>query len=165
MDGQVCGAMRCTYWREHNGYAERRHRHIVETGLSLLSHAKMPLIFWSFAVTTATYLINRLPTATLKNDSPYFCLFQKLPNYDKLRSFSCLAYPWLRPYSKHKLEPRSKPCIVVSYSSSQSAYHLLDPLTNKIHTSRHVHFVEHIFPYSSLTHETPTPPPNPETWL
>lgn len=140
-----CGISHLTslpYTPEHNGYAERRHRHIVETALSLLSHANMQLKFWTFVVTTSTYLINRLPTNTLHNTSPYFKLFQKSPNYDKLRSFGCLAYPWLRPYTKHKLESRSKPCIFVSYSSSQSAYHLLDPITNKIYTSRHVYFVE-----------------------
>lgn len=27
---------------EHNGLVERHHRHIVETGLSLLTHAAMP---------------------------------------------------------------------------------------------------------------------------
>lgn len=35
---------------EHNGYAERRHRHIVETGLSLLSHAQLPLCPTSLGV-------------------------------------------------------------------------------------------------------------------
>lgn len=34
---------------EHNGQAERRHRHVVETGLTLLHHASMPLTFWSHA--------------------------------------------------------------------------------------------------------------------
>ncbi|KAL6505058.1 hypothetical protein OROGR_024875 [Orobanche gracilis] len=125
----------------------------------------MPLTYWTFAVTTATYLINRLPTATLQHDSPFHRLFQQSPNYDKLRNFGCLAYPWLRPYSKHKLEPRSKPCIFVGYSSSQSAYHLLDLITNKIHTSRHVHFVEHTFPYTSLTQSIPPPPTDPDTWI
>ncbi|KAI4345931.1 hypothetical protein L6164_013016 [Bauhinia variegata] len=43
---------------EHNGYSERRHRHIVETGLSLLTHSNMPLTLWPFAFTTAAYLIN-----------------------------------------------------------------------------------------------------------
>ena len=43
---------------EHNGYSERRHHHIVETGLSLLSHASMPLSHWSYAFSTAVYLIN-----------------------------------------------------------------------------------------------------------
>lgn len=78
---------------EHNGYVERRHMHIVETALSLLSHANMPLPFWTYAVSTATYLINRLPTINLQNGSPFFCIFHKTPNYNKLRSFGCLAYP------------------------------------------------------------------------
>ena len=30
---------------EHNGLSERHHRHIVEIGLSLLTHASMPLTF------------------------------------------------------------------------------------------------------------------------
>lgn len=30
---------------KHNGFAERRHKHIVETGLALLTHAKLPLFF------------------------------------------------------------------------------------------------------------------------
>ena len=44
------------------GSAERKHRHIVETGLVLLHHSALPLKFWSAAFQTATYLINRLPT-------------------------------------------------------------------------------------------------------
>lgn len=34
---------------EQNGIAERRHRHIVETKLSLLHHANLPLSFWTQA--------------------------------------------------------------------------------------------------------------------
>lgn len=30
---------------EHNGYSERRERHIIEKGLSILSHASIPLNF------------------------------------------------------------------------------------------------------------------------
>lgn len=107
---------------EHNGFAERRHKYIVETGLSLLSHAQLPLTFWSHAFSTASYLINRLPTPTLSNKSPYHCLFGSPPNYLKLRSFGCLCYPWLKPYTSHKLDPKSKPCIFIGYSK------------NKVHT-------------------------------
>ncbi|KAL6315549.1 hypothetical protein AAG906_000852 [Vitis piasezkii] len=56
---------------------------------------------------SAVYLINRLPTPTLNHLSPYFKLFGTFPNYSKLRSFGCLCYPWLRPYTSHKLESRS----------------------------------------------------------
>ena len=56
---------------EHNGLSERKHRHIVETGLSLLSAAYVPKVYWTYAFTTAVYLINRLPTSVLSDKSPY----------------------------------------------------------------------------------------------
>ncbi|GJW65072.1 retrovirus-related pol polyprotein from transposon RE1 [Tanacetum coccineum] len=92
---------------KHNGYVEHRHPHIVETGLSFLSHAQLPLEFWSLAFTTSTYLINRLITPTLSNKNTISLLIRFPPDYLKLRSFGCLCYPWLRPYSHHKLDTRS----------------------------------------------------------
>lgn len=134
---------------EHNGFSERRHHYIVETGLSLLSHTSMPLAYWPFAFSTAVYLINHLPTHNLQNVSPYFKLFGHLPNYNKLWSFSCLCYPWLRPYTSHKLESRSSPCVFVGYSPTQSTYFCLDLSNNHVYVSRHVRFVESIFPFTS----------------
>lgn len=88
---------------EHNGYAERRHKHIVETGLVLLSHASIPVTFWPFFFTTSACMISHLPTSTLHNLSHFQCLFQKEPNYLKPKCFGCLCYLCLRPYSPHKL--------------------------------------------------------------
>ena len=122
-------------------------------------------MFWPLAFTTATYLINRLPTPTLNNSSPYLRLFKKHPNYNKLRSFGCLCYPWLHPYSLHKLYQRSTPCIFVGYSPTQSAYYTLDPVTYKIYTSRHVSFVETIFPFQQLNSSTTNSPINYDNWI
>jgi hypothetical protein len=47
-----------THAHQQNGAAERRHRHIVEVGLSLLAHAAIPLKFWYEAFATASYLIS-----------------------------------------------------------------------------------------------------------
>ncbi|RVW88563.1 Retrovirus-related Pol polyprotein from transposon RE1 [Vitis vinifera] len=151
---------------EHNGYSERRHRHIVETGLTLLSHASLPNTFWPHAFATAVYLINRLPTTTLNLFSPFELIFHKSPNYFRLKVFGCLCYPWLRPYTTHKLTPRSKPCVFLGYSLSQSAYLCLDPSTSKLYVSHHVQFVESVFPYTSL--HTTLPRPNSttiSTWI
>jgi histone deacetylase 1/2 len=38
-------------------HAERKHRHIVEVGLSLLARASMPLKFWDEAFVTTVHLI------------------------------------------------------------------------------------------------------------
>ncbi|XP_019179186.1 PREDICTED: uncharacterized protein LOC109174403 [Ipomoea nil] len=36
----------CAYTHEQNGRVERRHRHVVETGLSLMAQASVPYRFW-----------------------------------------------------------------------------------------------------------------------
>jgi hypothetical protein len=66
----------CPHTHQQNGAMERKHRHIVETGLALLSHAHVPREYWDYAFQTACYLINRMPTPLLKNMSPYQLLFR-----------------------------------------------------------------------------------------
>ena len=109
----------------------------------------MPRKYWPLAFATACYLINRLPTPTLHLQSPYFKLHGHTPNYLKLRSFGCLCYPWLRPYTSNKLDPRSSPCVFVGYYATQSTYYCLAPHANKIYVSQHVKFIEHEFLFSS----------------
>ena len=77
----------CPHTHTQNGTVERRHRTIVETGLSLLSHSHAPQSYWTYAFSTATYLINRLPSPTLHNKSPYQLLYHSKPNYTFLRVF------------------------------------------------------------------------------
>jgi hypothetical protein len=60
----------CPYAPQQNGPVERKHRHIVEVGLSLLAHASMPLKYWDEAFLGVTYLINRLPTKVLDFSTP-----------------------------------------------------------------------------------------------
>lgn len=38
--------MSCPYTSEQNGRAERKHRHVVEIGLTLMAQASMSLQFW-----------------------------------------------------------------------------------------------------------------------
>jgi hypothetical protein len=142
---------------EHNGLSERKHRHHTETARCLINQASLPPQFWSHAFLTAAYLINRLPTPVLNMSTPYHILFKHSPNYTKLKTFGCLCFPWLKPYTHNKLEPRSEPCIFLGYSLTQSAYICYNFKTNKIYVSRHVQFVETIFPYSQNTHNQPTP--------
>lgn len=111
-----------------------------------MSHASIPKEYWSYALATAVYLINRMPTHVLQLKSPFECLFGQAPNYSKLRIFGCLCFPWTRPYTTHKLDSRSIPCTFLGYSTTQSAYFCLDRTTSRIYTSRHVVFREYVFP-------------------
>ena len=116
---------------EHNGFSKRRHLHIVEIGLALLSHASLPLSYWTYALAPTCYLINCMPTPTLNLSSPYEHIFKIALNYSKLKIFGCLCYPWLRPYVTNKLDNRSKPYVFLEYSLTRSAY-CLDLSISKI---------------------------------
>ena len=144
---------------EHNGLSERRHRHIVKTGLSLLTHASMPLTFWTYVFDNAVYLINRMPTLTLHLSSPFDKLFESSPNSTKLRVFGCLYYLWLHPYSQHKLDSRSTSCVFLGYSSTQSVYIYLDLSTSKTYISRHAKFLENTFPFTTQQSHLARPTP------
>jgi hypothetical protein len=71
----------CPHTHHQNGSVERKHRHIVDTGLALLSHSKVPFKFWDDAFDTATFLINRLPSSVNRQKSPFELLFGKIPDY------------------------------------------------------------------------------------
>ncbi|KAG8473848.1 hypothetical protein CXB51_035946 [Gossypium anomalum] len=53
---------------EQNGVAERKHRYIVETGLTLLAQANLPMKHWGYASSSAVHLINKLPTFVLQEE-------------------------------------------------------------------------------------------------
>ena len=79
--------------------------------------------------------------------SPFSKLFGTSPNYDKLKIFGCLCFPWFRPYNNHKIENRSTPCVFLGYSTTQSAYLCLQQSSGRIYVSRHVQFDEQVYPF------------------
>ena len=129
-------------------FSERKHRHLIETSLALLKQACVPTTFWDEAVTTASFLINRMPTPLLANQSPYEILFKRLPTNNFLKTFGCLCYPHLRAYRSHKLDYRSEKCVFLGYSSMHIGYRCLYLTTNKIYISHDVLFDERVFPFS-----------------
>lgn len=98
----------CPYTPQQNGVGERKNRHIIETALALLTTTSLPLQFWYYAITHATFLINGMPSRTMHMQSPYFKFYGTLPDLLSLKIFGSAIYPLLRPYNAHKLEPRSQ---------------------------------------------------------
>ncbi|KAJ0742843.1 putative RNA-directed DNA polymerase [Helianthus annuus] len=149
----------CPHTSEQNGFVERRHRHVVETGLTLLAQSNLPQRFWHFAFETAVYLINRLPSRVSSNKSPFEHIFKRKPDYSFLRVFGYQCFPYLRPYNRHKIDFRSTPCVFLGYSPVHHGYRCFDPSTERTYIARHVRFNEHVFPYHKPT-PTPTPLPS-----
>ncbi|KAG9444821.1 hypothetical protein H6P81_016161 [Aristolochia fimbriata] len=138
----------CPYTPQQNSLVERKHRHIVKMGMTLLAQASMPKSHWDSAFATSVYIINRLPTPILHSKCSFDVLDGKQPDYSLLRVFGCLCYPHLRSYSAHKLEDRSTACIFLGYHPNYKGYKCLDVTRNKLYVSRNAVFDETIFPYS-----------------
>ena len=68
--------------------------HIVELGLTLLAKAGLPLKYWWDSFVSAVFIINRLPTPSLDQATPYYLLFQQAPYYSFFKTFGCSCYPY-----------------------------------------------------------------------
>jgi histone deacetylase 1/2 len=138
----------CPHTSQQNGIAERKHRHLVETGLALLAHSSLPLRYWDAAFLTACYLINRMPTPVINKETPLFRLLRVQPNYSFLRIFGYACWPSLQKYNSHKLEFRSKACVFLGYIPMHKGYKCLDRSTGHIFISCDVVFDEKVFSFS-----------------
>lgn len=59
------------YTHEKMGSIEYLHHQIIELGLALFAHSKLPKTYWKDPFLTATFIINRLPSKALANKSPF----------------------------------------------------------------------------------------------
>ena len=48
----------CPHTSQQNSIAEHKHRHIVDMTLTLISQSSLPFRYWSYAFSTAIFLIN-----------------------------------------------------------------------------------------------------------
>ncbi|GKV50193.1 hypothetical protein SLEP1_g56905 [Rubroshorea leprosula] len=140
----------CPYTSEQNGRAERKHRHILDSVRALLISSSCPERFWGEAALTTAYLINRIPSSVLNNQSPYERLHGILLAYNLLKVFGCACFVLLPPHEHNKLEPRARLCCFLGYGITQKGYRCLDPVSQKLQVSRHVVFWEHTM-FSSLS--------------
>lgn len=70
------------------------------------------------------------------------------PLLTALRTVGCACYPYLRPYNKHKLQPKSMECVLLGYPPLSKGYLCLDPTTNTVYIVCYTVFHEDVFPFS-----------------
>lgn len=83
----------CPHTPEQNGLAERKHRHLLDLTRTLLHDSGSPSKLWAEALSTANYLINRLPSSSINQDTPFYRLHARQPTYEHLRTFGCQCFP------------------------------------------------------------------------
>ena len=61
-----------------NGVSERRNRTLLDMVRSIMSKSSLPLSFWSYALFTATYILNMEPTKKVEK-TPFEIWYEKAP--------------------------------------------------------------------------------------
>lgn len=135
------------YNSSQNGVAERKHRTIKEKARVLLHSSGLPSSFWSEAVKTAEFLINRYPSSLLNGDSPFFRWYGYEPLYSVFHPFGVQCHVLIPPAKRTSaFSPVSSEAIFVGYSPVHKAYRCYVPALKDVIISNNVKFNDSVFP-------------------
>ena len=95
------------------------------------------------------YTVNRIPSPTTHNKSPFELLYGQTSDYSSFRVFGCACFVFLPPHERIKLQPRTRLYCFLGYGVSQKGFRFYDPISHRLRVSRHVEFWEHR-PFMSL---------------
>jgi transposase InsO family protein len=129
------------YSPQQNDVVERRNQTVVGMARALLKQRGMPAVFWREAVVTTVYIINRSPTKALNGRTPYEAWHGRKPVVSHLRVFGYLTFGKELGHIG-KLDDRSTPGVFIGYTEGSKTYHILDPGTQYVRTTRDVVFDE-----------------------
>lgn len=80
----------------------------MEMARSLLKHMRMPNYLRGEAIRHATYLIKRIATRSLQDQTPYEALRGRKPNISHMCIFVCIGYAKIDKVHLRKLGDRSR---------------------------------------------------------
>ncbi|KAH9782763.1 retrovirus-related pol polyprotein from transposon TNT 1-94-like protein [Citrus sinensis] len=106
----------------------------------MLSNAGLDKKFWAEAVSYASHLVNRLPSAAIGGKTPMKMWSEKYAqDYDSLRVFGCPAYYHVKD---GKLDPRARKAIFMGFKGGVKGFKLWDLEDKKFVCSKDVTFDE-----------------------
>ncbi|KAM1644665.1 hypothetical protein EV1_006205 [Malus domestica] len=118
---------------------------------SMMSSANLPVSFWGYALYTATYLLNRIPSKSV-SQTPYEIWHGKSTNLNHIRIWGCPAY--VKRLEADKLEARSIKCYFVGYSKQTLGYEFYNPDDKKVFVARTAMFLEDEFVLNGSSEKT-----------
>jgi transposase InsO family protein len=125
-----------------NGVSERRNRTLLDMIRSMMSQTSLPTSFWGYALETAAFTLNRVPSKSI-DKTPYEMWFGRVPNVSFLKIWGCETY--VKRLRSDKLGPKSDKCMFIGYPRETKGYYFYYPFDNKIVVARHGVFLEKEF--------------------
>ncbi|KAL6315435.1 hypothetical protein AAG906_000550 [Vitis piasezkii] len=132
---------------------KRINRHLLEVVRASLIAAKTPISYWGEAITSATYLINRVPSSSINFQTPLQALTNvvvapTVPNLPP-RVFGCVAFVYLHKHQRTKLTSHALQCVFVGYALHKKGYRCYHPPTRQMYITMDVVFHEDSMYFSS----------------
>ncbi|KAM1286047.1 hypothetical protein ACFX13_000129 [Malus domestica] len=125
-----------------NGVSERRNRTLMNMVRSMMSSADLPVTFWGYALYTAAYLLNRVPSKSVPQ-TPYEIWHGRKPSLKHVKIWGCEAY--VKKLEATKLEARLVRCYFVGYPKETMGYEFYHPDDQKVFVARNAMFLEEQF--------------------
>jgi hypothetical protein len=125
-----------------NGVSERRNRTLLDMLRSMMSQDDLPLSFWGYALETATFTLNRVPSKSVEK-TPYEIWTGKRPGLSFLKVWGCEAY--VKHLMSDKLTPKSNKCFFVGYPRENKGYSFYNKVEGKVFVARNGVFLEKEF--------------------
>ena len=104
--------------QERNGSSEKTFRDVGDLAHTMMATSAFPSDLWTHAYRHATWLKNRLPTARLDGDTPYFRMFGTNYDMSKVRIFGCRAFAHIPGAQRTKLESRATEGVYIHTSGT-----------------------------------------------
>lgn len=128
---------------EQNGISERNLRSVIGKMRALHIQSALQLRYRSLILTAAINILNMTPNKVAPK-SPYYAVFERLPNIQILNSFGCQAF-WLE-LDQNKLISKAKEGIYVDTEFS-GGHIILNPTTGRTVIRRDIRVHDDVFPY------------------
>ncbi|KAK9044839.1 hypothetical protein V6N11_058730 [Hibiscus sabdariffa] len=123
-----------------NGVSERRNRTLLDMVRSMMSHTDLPTSFWGYALETAAFTLNRVPSKSVQKTQHEMWTGRR-PNMSFMKIWGCKAY--VKHQMSTKLEPKSEKCTFVEYPKETKGYYFYNE--NKVFVARTEVFLEKEF--------------------
>ncbi|GJY61702.1 putative ribonuclease H-like domain-containing protein [Tanacetum coccineum] len=127
---------------QQNGVAERKNRTLIEAARTMLADSKLPTMFWTEAVRTACYVLNRVLVTSPHNKTPYALLTGNIPSVSHFKPFGC--HVTILNTSDHlgKFDGKADEGYIVGYSASNKAYRVYNVPTKRVEETMNLRYLE-----------------------
>ncbi|GJS94615.1 putative ribonuclease H-like domain-containing protein [Tanacetum coccineum] len=126
VENQLSKQVKAIRTPQQNGVAERKNRTLIEAARTMLADSKLPTMFWSEAVSTACYVLNRGGFINVSHLKPFGCHVTILNTSDHLGKF----------------EGKADEGFLVGYSAHSKAYRVYNLSNKRIEETLNLRYME-----------------------